>query len=453
MPVDVTTIRRLGQRIGQELHAGVSRGGVPRSLIASATRPDVRVLGALERRVERMVAEDVLPFWTRDTWDEPEGGFITHLDRGGGRLGPGDKGLVSQARMIWTLAAAHRHGLADRGYLALAARGLRFLTERMWDRSHEGLVLLVRRDGHVLDGRKDVCAHAYALQAFSEYALATGDRWALGWAEALFDLLERRAGDGAGGYASWFERDWTPAAGPSLTGPSVGSHVHLMTAFALLAEASTRPSPREALARIVDLLLAHAVHPRWGCAMEGFDRTRRPGWLSHGRQITSYGHSAELAWLLLDALDRLGRSREGQRPTILGLIDHVLEHGFDWRRGGVALYGPPRGHVTRAVYLAPRRLRKVWWPQAELLVALVEAYRWSGELRYWAAFERQIDWISRYQSDPEGGDWFETVSWRGRPLTLVKGHASKEPYHHGRALMRTARALRALAATPADGGS
>jgi mannose/cellobiose epimerase-like protein (N-acyl-D-glucosamine 2-epimerase family) len=86
-------------------------------------------------------------------------------------------------------------------------------------------------------------------------------------------------------------------------------------------------------------------------------------------------------------------------------------------------------------------------------VALVEAYRWSGELRYWAAFERQIDWISRYQSDPEGGDWFETVSWRGRPLTLVKGHASKEPYHHGRALMRTARALRALAATPADGGS
>jgi mannobiose 2-epimerase len=130
------------------------------------------------------------------------------------------------------------------------------------------------------------------------------------------------------------------------------------------------------------------------------------------------------------------------------LLDHALDHGFDWRRGGVAWYGPPAGHATRAIYLAPRRLRKLWWPQAELLVALVDAYRWTGATRYWSAFVRQLDWIRARQCDPVGGDWFETVSWRGRPLTMVKGHDWKEPYHHGRALMRAAIALGRLAACP-----
>jgi mannobiose 2-epimerase len=449
MPVDLTAMGKRCQRVAQGLHASLSRQGAPGSAIADAAPPDASSLDVLRKRVERMLAEDVLPFWTRHTWDEEHGGFITYLDRTGGRLGPADKGLVSQARMIWTLAAVHRHGLADRGYLDMAERGVRFLIERMWDEVHEGFVLLVRRAGHVLDGRKDVGAHAYALHALSEYALAARDPRALEWAERLFDLLERRAADGVLGYASCFERDWSPTADSSLAGKRVGTHIHLMTAFGALAEASTRPSARAALARVVDLLLAHAIDPRWGCAMEGLDRAWRPETPGRGPRITSYGHSAELAWLALDALDRLGRDRESQRPKILGLIDHVLDQGFDWRRGGVALYGPPVGQVGRAIYLARRRLTKIWWSQAELLVALIEAYRWSRAPRYWNAFEKQLDWVWRRQSDREGGDWFEAVSWRGRPLTLVKGHAWKEPYHHGRALMRTARALGALAAAEA----
>ena len=438
-------LREFAQRLGQDIHAGLSRRGARGASIAGSARPDSGSFVSIAARVELMLAGDILPFWTRHTWDREHGGFITHLDRTGARLGPTDKGLVSQARMVWTLCAAHRHGLADRGYLELAGRGVRFLIDRMWDWEHEGLFRLCRRDGRVLDGRKDVCAHAYAMQALSAYALAAGDLSALEWAERLFDLLERRAGDGALGYREGFERDWTPLADPSRAEKTAGTHIHLMTALGALAEASARPGPREALARVVELLLAYAVDERWGCAVDRFDRTWRPKSLGPGRQITSYGHSAELAWLLLDGLDRLGRSDERARSRTLGLIDHVLDHGFDWHRGGVALYGPPLGHVTRAIYLARRRLDKVWWPQAELLAALVEAYRWSGRSRYWAAFEKQLDWICRYQADRDGGDCFEAVSWRGAPLILVKGHASKEPYHHGRALMRTARALRALA--------
>jgi mannobiose 2-epimerase len=447
--VHVTAVGKRCQRLAQDVHAYLDRGRAPRGIDAGVP-PDARLLDAARRRVERMLAEDVLPFWTRHTWDEPHGGFITHLDRAGRPLGPTHKGLVGQARLVWTLAAAHRHGLVDRGYLDLAERGVRFLTERMWDERHGGFVLRVRRDGHVLDARKDVTAHAYVLHALGECAAATGDPSVLRWAERIFDLLERRASDGVLGYASWFERDWSPPADRSLTGKRVGTHMHLMAAFGTLLECSARPPVRAALARVVDLLLGHAIDPRRGSVVEGFDHAWRARTSGGGPRIASYGHGAELAWLVLDALDRLARPRRTHEPRLLGLVDHALDHGFDWRRGGVALYGPPAGRVTRAIYLSPRRLRKVWWPQAELLVALAEAYGRSRAPRYWRALERQLDWIEHRQADPLGGDWFESVSWRGRPLTLVKGHDSKEPYHHGRALMRTARVLGALAAAEAD---
>jgi mannose/cellobiose epimerase-like protein (N-acyl-D-glucosamine 2-epimerase family) len=159
-----------------------------------------------------------------------------------------------------------------------------------------------------------------------------------------------------------------------------------------------------------------------------------------------------MAWMLLDAVDRLGRPRESVRTAILGLVDHVLAHGFDWRRGGLASYGPPAGHVRLAVYLSRRRLRKLAWPQAELLVALAEVHRFTREARYWSAFVRQLEWICRYQVDPASGDWFGATTWGGRPLA-PRGHVgTTDPFHHGRALMRVARTLRALAREPVHRG-
>jgi mannose/cellobiose epimerase-like protein (N-acyl-D-glucosamine 2-epimerase family) len=72
---------------------------------------------------------------------------VTLVDRAERPIGSRDKDLRRQARMTWMLAAAHRHGLTGRGYLELAARGVAFLTTRMWDARDGGFVARVAPDG------------------------------------------------------------------------------------------------------------------------------------------------------------------------------------------------------------------------------------------------------------------------------------------------------------------
>jgi mannose/cellobiose epimerase-like protein (N-acyl-D-glucosamine 2-epimerase family) len=426
----------LAQLVGQNLHGLVTRLVRP-SAAGIAAPPDAARLAAILARSESALADDILPFWTRETWDEEGGGFITHLDRAGHRSGPTCKFLMTQAGMIWALAAAHRHGLANQGYLELARRGVRFLLERMWDQDHGGFVWQVARDGHVIDARKETCGQAVGIYALTEYAMASGDAAALARASTLFDLLHERASD-APGFREQFTRDWTPAPEPSGERKTLLAHVHLMTAFTLLAGASGASAHAAAAEKVLTLLLT--LRP--GTA--NFDRAWRPLDLGFGRTVTSYGLNVEAAWLMLDAADAVG-TRDRVCETALSLIDHALAYGFDRRRGGLARCGPPRGHVANAVYLGPRRLDKVWWAQAEFLVATIEAYRRTGTAVYLGAFQKQFDWICTGQADREAGGWFEaTTWWDGRPLGFEKGDAGRCPFHETRALIRVSRALRGM---------
>jgi mannose/cellobiose epimerase-like protein (N-acyl-D-glucosamine 2-epimerase family) len=427
----------LAQRVGQDLHGLVSWFTHP-SATGTAELPDAAQLAAILSRTESALADDVLPFWTRETWDENGGGFITHLDRNGRRSGPTGKFLMTQAGTIWALAAAHRHGLADRGYLELARRGVRFLLETMRDRDDGGFVWQVARDGHVIDPRKDTCGQAVAIYALTEYAMASGDEAALAAASAVFDLLHERAGDGPAGFRERFTRDWTPAPDPSGEQKTLLAHVHLMTAFTLLAGATGASAHGAASEKVLTLL---QTLRRWTST---FDRSWRPLDLGFGPTVTSYGLNVEAAWLMLDAADAVG-TRDRVREAALASIDHALAYGFDRRRGGLARFGPPRGHVANAVYLGPRRLHKLWWAQAELLVATIEAYRLTGAAVYLGAFQKQFDWIWTRQADREAGGWFEATTWRdGRPLSFRKGDAGRCPFHETRALIRVSQALRGM---------
>ncbi len=446
--------RELGRQLAQELHGAGSRlsgaisgrGGDAEGCVARIRSR----LPSILRHAERDLAENVLPFWARAS-DGEHGGFITHLDRDGRRLGTTDKYLVMQARLVWTFAAAHRHGLTRHGYLALAGRGVHFLLDKMWDREHGGFFWIVGRDGAPLDTRKRAYGQGFAIYALAEYAAAAGDPRALAWAERTFDLLIAHAADGDLGFREEFVRDWTPAPPPLGERKTLDTHLHLLEMLIALAGTTKREAHAAALTRVLDILLRRVVHGRDRYAADLFDRSWRPSDDWRHRRRVNYGHDAELAWLALEAVDLLGRPRIEIRDRVLGLIDHALAYGFDRTRGGIAHYGPPAGAVTHAIYLNPARLAKLWWPQAEMLVATIEAYRWTGRARYLVAFEKQFEWVWRHQVDHEAGDWFEAVTWReGRPLSLRKGHDWKDAYHQSRAWMEVSRRLRAMGIRPGE---
>jgi mannobiose 2-epimerase len=411
--------------------------------------PDAARLAAIRRQADAVLADNVLPFWASHAWDDRHGGFVTHLDRAGQWFGPTDKYLVPQTRLIWTFAAAHRHGVADRGYLDLSARGARFLIDQMWDADAGGFVWAVQRDGRPLVTDKRTYGQAFAIYALSEYSLAAKDDWARDWAVKTYDVLTERAGDGALGFREQFDGQWRPVPGRAGSGKTVNTHLHVMEALVPLVQATGNDRHAAQLRATLDLVLSRGVHARDFYAIDDLlERDWR--WKPKRSQPIriSYGHHAELAWLAQQAIDVLGDPPERVRDVVLGSIDHALDFGFDHRRGGIAEYGPPLGHSRFAWYLGSGACIKRWWEQAEMLVAALAAYELTGAARYLIAFERQFDWVWSHQIDHECGDWFDSTDWRtGKPLTLVKGHEWKEPYHGARALMEVSRRLSALIGT------
>jgi mannose/cellobiose epimerase-like protein (N-acyl-D-glucosamine 2-epimerase family) len=440
-------VRKLALRGAIGVHGAASRcwrmGGAYRSARSPVT-PDAAQLDTIRRQAEAALADNIMPFWASHAVDDRHGGFVTHLDRAGQWLGPTDKYLVPQARLVWTFAGAHRHGLVGKGYLDMAAAGARFLVERMWDAKAGGFHWAVQRDGRPLITDKKTYGQAFAIFALSEYALAADSPWARNWANNTFDVLIERAGDSPFGFREKFDAHWLPTPGPAGSGKTVNVHLHLMEALTRLFQATGEERHAAQLRRLIDLILSRGVHRRHFYAIDDLlENDWR--WMTASPFRMSYGHNVELAWLVQHAIEVLGDPPEQVRSDVLGLIDHALDFGFDHRHGGLALAGPPLGQARYAWYLGADVCIKRWWEQAEMLVATLAAYELTGQARYLRAFERQFDWVWTHQIDHQNGDWFESTDWRtGHPLTLIKGHEWKEPYHGARALMEVSRRLSVL---------
>jgi len=395
--------------------------------------------GTIRERIRRHLRRELLPFWADHAWDEDAGGFIGHLGDHGRRTGVYDKYLLIQARLIWSFAAAHRHGLTGANYLDLARRGFAFLVERMWDPEHEGFFRALRRDGTLFLDEKWVYGHAFVIYALSEYSLAAGDSDALAWARRTYALLERRARRGDSGWINFFRRDWTPRWGEQQRRSS-DVHLHLLEAFSRLYEAAPRREYEAAVRHVRELLTHRAMHPA-GCILDRHNGNWRPRPWRDLQVTTSFGHNAELAWLLADASDVLGE-RPARHETAVRLVDYVLRFGWDPERGSIAGYGLPGRHVLRAWPLRRRRLLRGSWQQAEMMVGLLRVHEMTGDPKYLDAFARQFEWVWSRQIDHEGGEWHYRVTWPdGRPLPYPKGNQHKCCYHNARALMYSERML------------
>jgi mannose 2-epimerase len=428
-------------------------------------------LRVILERAESNLAENVMPFWATHSWDEAYGGFLTRLDREGRWLDTSEKVMLMQVRMIASLSIAHRHGLRDRGYLELAAKGFEFLTAKMWDEKNGGFYFSVARDGQPKSTRKNTDFHAYAITGLVEYYRASGSPDALAWARRVYDVLLAQAADGDRGFIEDFDEGVWPVLNAEQMGlgsqqkiKTIDMHTNMLEALAYLAAATQDPAHMKTLRDLLRLICEKGIHHEHGCTISAFDYDWNPVADAGGNMTTSYGLNVELAWLMLEAVEVLegnippapfeggekqippARFGEGEpyRGLVLGLVDHALSFGFDWERGGLAGNGPMTGHVLDSPLIACPIL-KPWWAQAELLNALIDAYAWTRGEQYLDAFIKLFDWIWNYQIDHEHGDWYQDVRWDTcQPLSTDKGGEWKTAFHVSRALTRVAEGIRNL---------
>jgi mannose/cellobiose epimerase-like protein (N-acyl-D-glucosamine 2-epimerase family) len=394
-------------------------------------------------QLERLLLENIVPFWYPGVLDREHGGYRLNHDDGGRWLGPADKAIVTQARTLWFFSRLYRSPYGKQEHLEAARHGFRFLKDRMWDREHGGFFWSVSDDGsRPVEDQKHLYGEGFGLYALAEYIKASEDPEAVALAKDLFGLLETKAHDEQyGGYLELFPRDWSrdPAKQPhgSVAGDQplgrklMNTHLHLMEPLTTYYEATRDELVRRRLVELIFVQSNAVVRKGLGACTDRYERDWTP--LAEPRDLrVSYGHDVENVWLLIAANEAAGLPNGPLADLYRALFAYSLKYGWDEARGGLFYTGPFRQPADNR--------GKSWWVQAETMASGLHMYRLSGDEKYYAVFEKTLKWIVEEQADWKNGDWH---AWVGGPQELKAG-PWKSPYHNGRAVLECLRLLAAM---------
>lgn len=348
-------------------------------------------------RLRRWATDQGLPLWATAGFDREHARFHERLTMQGVPILDVPVRLLVQGRQVYSYGLAARRGWhADARKLTEQAFASMVRDFHRRD-GRDGWVFSVRRDGAVVDARRDFYAIAFVLLAAGSYLLATGDRSALSVADDTLAYLDSglRAPRGGG----YLEGD--PAGeGPRRQNP----HMHLFEGLLTLWSSS---QDRKYLVRaeaMFDLFAARFYLPGPGVLGEYFDDQLKPHAGAAGR-IVEPGHHYEWVWLL-----RWFERESGRRvgSYVERLYGHANTHGYD--KDGLIV---DEVLIDGTHHLPSHRT----WPVTEAIKAnVVEAAAGRAGAADRAVALANILLERFLTKDPPGG-WIDRLDQRGQWAT------------------------------------
>lgn len=398
--------------------------------------------------------------WYPRVIDTEQGGYLSDFAYDWTPTGEQHKMIVTQARHVWgTAKAAEFFPEKREEYLDMAAHGVAFLRDALWDHEIGGFHSYVTRDGELLETGgsftqgKTAYGNSFAIYGLAAYAAASGDQEALEMAQATFRWMDDHMHDPMhGGYFQFVDQ-----AGNALREgwgnqppKDQNSSIHILEAFtelyALWPDPLLRDRLQEMLVLVRDTITAEAGYLQlffeadW-TPVSFRDSTEAVQRANYGLDHVSYGHDIETAYLMLEATHALGIDAAGTLQKGKKMVEHALVSGWDVENGGF---------YNGGIYFDPEEQPvivndgKEWWAQAEgLNVLLVMADHFpDDEHRYFNLFKQQWDYIKEHLIDHEHGGWYlGGLDAQPNLKQAPKGSIWKSAYHDGRALMNGVRQL------------
>ena len=419
------------------------------SMRAASDREASELLESIERSLE----QDIVKVWYPKAVDFEQGGFLTNLDWQWEILDEQEKGIVTQARHVWTTVQLSKRYPEKEYFKDAALRGALFLQDYFWDKESGGFHWMLNRRGEVMAPlNSGIVKQTYGI-AFGIYALAavheaTGDVESLESAIAAFRWLEKYAHDDE--YLGYYET-LTNTREPIWNSENrrypkgQNTTIHLLEAFTELYRIWPDHAVKVRVQELVDLLTNHIIDPR-GTLIQFFERDWTP--ISYENLAVetynkisfwdhvSFGHDVETAYLLWEAEEVLGGLKDEQTLEIgKRMLDHTLKWGWDETIGGIADGGFYfKGDATCTVV----RPQKTWWAQAEMLnTLLMFAHFYPDDPQDYRGKAEEIwNYIQQYLIDPENGGWYENgLDLNPEAKHWNKSHVWKGAYHNSRALL------------------
>jgi mannobiose 2-epimerase len=382
---------------------------------------------------------NLIPFWLERAVDSEHGGFIGQMSNEGKVDPQARKGLILNARLLWTYSALYRFN-PEPQCRDMARRAYDYLEKYFWDSKFGGVFWLLDCNGNALETEKKIYGQAFYIYALAEYFLAFSGQPALERAVEMFNLIESHSYDNEfGGYFEVCNRDFSIAAGGRLSEKdmaekkSMNNHLHVIEAYTNLYRIWPDEKLKARLAELLDLFAKHIIDSDTGHMNHFFDES----WQVKSQSYT-FGHDIEASWLLCEAAEVLGDANliSQVRQLALRLARVTMAEGLD-TDGGMCYEG--RGGQI----IDPNR---EWWPQAESVVGFLNAYQLSHDESFMAAAKKAWDYLIKYIADHEHGGWFWRVDPAGRPDPKEpKVSQWKGPYHSVRMCLEAIRRLKLIA--------
>lgn len=376
----------------------------------------------------------LLPFWMTRTVDEKYGGFIGEID---GRDRPhekSDKAIILNARILWTFSSVFEQ-FHDTKYFDLAYRAFTYVMDHFYDREFGGVYWMLDYLGNPVNTKKQIYAEAFAIYGLSAYYRASKDKLALKKAVDIFGLIEKHAYDPEyGGYFEGFDREWNVSDVSPLSSKEAGAvktmntHLHVLEAYAALYRIWKDPGLKKQLRNLMEIFF-RKILTHGGRFQLFFD------WEWHSKSdIISFGHDIEGSWLLQEAAEALGEEDmiEKAKGNSVKMVEAVMENGFAGD-GGLMNEADSGGIIDAD---------KDWWPQAEAIVGLVNAWQNTSDPKFMGKAEEVWRFVRTKMIDPADGEWWSKIYPDGRPdLQSYKAGPWKAPYHNSRSCLEIIRRL------------
>jgi mannobiose 2-epimerase len=374
------------------------------------------------------LTRNVLPYWMNSMVDEKFGGFYGRRDGFDRLVENSPKAIILNTRILWTFAQAARQ--ISTQYLPIADRAYSYLLNNFFDAEQGGVYWMLDHTGKPVETKKQVYAQAFAIYALSEYYLATKKKEALEKAIHLFELIERYSFDPVyNGYLEAFDRDWRLLEDLRLSEKdanekkTMNTHLHVLEAYTNLYRCWPDDKLRKQLRNLIivfrDKIINNDLHFRLF-----FDEQ----WNSKSNEI-SYGHDIEGSWLLYEAaevLDDHDLLKEIKHLSV-AMVDVAIRQGLD-----------DDGGLMNEAHDADKH----WWPQAEALVGLVNAWQLTSRSEYLDLTSQVWSFIKTRMIDRKHGEWYWRVDRDGNVnFSEDKAGPWKCPYHNGRAMLELLRRL------------
>jgi len=359
-------------------------------------------------------------------------GFYGRIDGSGELHTKADKGVILNARILWTFSAAYQ--LTDNPkHKMMADRAYEYFVKFFMDRRYGGVFWMLDCTGEMVEGKKQTYAQAFAIYALTEYHKINPFRRALDHAKYLFELLEEHCFDSKrNGYAEALSQDWQPISDVRLSEKdlnatkTMNTHLHVLEAYTNLYRVWKDKALAVQLKNMIELMSSKFLDES-GHYKLFFD----DNWKLLSDEF-SFGHDIEGSWLLCEAAEVLGNETllERCKEVAMKMVKAALE-GLD-EDGGLMNEANEQG-ITDS--------DKHWWPQAEALVGLVNAWQITQDASYLETL-KGIWHFTKANIITEEQEWRWRVSKDGTPYADedIAG-PWKCPYHNGRAMIELNRRL------------